>query len=123
MSKPRSHQLDIYGAWLHLATDRKAWRKLRRRIDSLPTLEPGMLGLTSRDIGDDGSVNLSVFIDVKVQAGNPVGLTEILAHESAHAAGMLLDHIGQEYDGESEALAYLVGFVAAWLHEGITSTA
>lgn len=73
MSKPRSHQLDIYGAWLHLATDRKAWRKLRRRIDSLPTLE----------------------------------------------AGMLLDHIGQEYDGESEALAYLVGFVAAWLHEGI----
>lgn len=39
----------------------------------------------------------------------------IAAHEATHAAGMLLDHIGQDYDGESEALAYLVGFIAAFV--------
>ncbi|MCR1785316.1 hypothetical protein KVF89_22440 [Nocardioides carbamazepini] len=118
MSKPRSHQLDIYGVWLHHARDDKAWQKLQRRIDSLPDIEAGALGFTSRDIGDDGSINLSVFVDRERLNDNPVGLTEILAHEATRAAGMLLDHIGQEYDGLSEALAYLVGFIAAWLHEG-----
>lgn len=118
MAKLRSHQLDIYGAWLHHARSLDEWRRIQRRIDSVPTPEEGVIGLTSRDIGDDGSLNLSIYIDLERLADNPVGLTEILAHEATHAAGMLLDQIGQEYDGESEALAYLVGFIAAWLHAG-----
>lgn len=118
MPKPRSRQIDVYGAWLHLARDRDEWSRLQRRIDSLADIADGALGFTSRDIGDDGSVNLSVYLDMEQLADNPVGMTEILAHEATHAAGMLLDHIGQEYDGESEALAYLVGFIAAWLHAG-----
>ena len=117
MAKLRHHQLDIYGVWLHSATTHKSWRKLRKDLASLPEIEDGALGTTSRDLTDDGAVHISVFIDAARLVDNPQGLVEILAHEAAHAAGMLLDHIGQEYDGESEALAYLVGFIAAWVCE------
>lgn len=116
VAKLRHHQLDIYGVWLHSATTHKAWRKLRKStLDSLPELEDGALGFTSRDIEDDGAVHISVFIDAARLVDNPQGLVEILAHEATHAGGMLLDHVGQEYDGESEALAFLVGFIAAWV--------
>lgn len=81
----------------------------------MPEIDQGAIGFTSRDTGDDGSLHVSVFIDTARLADNPQGLTEMLAHEATHAGGMLLDAIGQEYDGESEALAYLVGFIAAWL--------
>ena len=115
MGRPVSHQLDIYGTWLHVATDRKAWSSLRRRIDSLAAIERYAIGFTSHDVDDDGQTHLSVFIHVDRLRGNPQGLTEIVAHEAAHAAGLLLDHIGQNYDGESEALGYLVGFIAAYV--------
>lgn len=107
-----SKQLDIYGVWLHITTDRKGWTRLCKRIDSLDK-EPIGLGYTSRDVEDDGNIHISMYIDAAKHVGNPQGLVEILAHEAAHAAGMLLDFLGQEYDGQSEAFAYLVGFIAA----------
>lgn len=115
MTKARSHQLDIYGAWLHVARTERAWTKLRKRIDSLPDIDDGSLGFTAREVEDDGTTHLAVFLDAARLAGNHVGTAEIVAHEAAHAAGMLLDHIGQDYDGESEAFAYLVGWMAAWM--------
>lgn len=117
MAKVRSHQVDVYGAWLHAVTTPRGWAKLAKDVDSLPEIEEGALGFTSRDVDDDGGVHLSVYVDAKRLVDNPAALTEVLAHEAAHAAGMLLDHIGQEYDGESEAFAYLIGFIAAWLYE------
>jgi hypothetical protein len=119
MAKLRHYQLDIYGVWLHSATTRKAWRKLRNQIDSLPRITDGALGFTSRDVEDGGDVHISLFIDAARLVDNPQGLTEILAHEAAHAGCMLLDHIDQEYDGQSEAMAYLVGFIAAWTWEAV----
>jgi hypothetical protein len=113
----RHHVLDIYGAHLHLATTRREWSGLRRRIDSLPELHG--IGMTSRDITDDGGIHLSVFLDMNLLADNPGAQVEIISHEATHAAGMLLDEIGQEYNGQSEALAYLVGFIAAWLWTGV----
>ena len=113
MARPVSHQLDIYGTWLHVCTDRRAWATLRRTVKDLDPLEDP-LGLTSHDIDPDGQTHISMFIDMDRLAGNPIGLCEIVAHEATHAATMLLDHIGQKYDGESEALAYLVGFIAAY---------
>lgn len=120
MTKLHSHQLDIYGAWLHLATTPKQWRRHGDLIDSLPEIDNGAIGFTSRDITDDGAVHLSIYVDAGRLADNPAGLTEIIAHESTHAGGMLLDHIGQDYNGESEALAYLVGFIAGWIRSGIS---
>jgi hypothetical protein len=117
VSKPISHQLDIYGAWLHVATDRKAWRALRHK---LPTLEKepaaaGRVDLTihTADSGRD-TPHVSIWIDVS-QATDQADLVDTIAHESAHAAGAVLDHVGQAYDANSEALAYLVGWIAGWL--------
>ena len=57
-----------------------------------------------------------MWLDLKAtEAGSD--LVDLVAHEAAHAAGALLDHIGQAYDGNSEAFAYLVGFIAGWLWE------
>lgn len=110
----QSHQLDIYGAWIHLTTTPEGWAALRRRGLDLPDLG-GSLGMTSRDPGRDGNVNLAVYLDMARLGGNPAGLIEILAHEAFHVAGMLLDALDEEYDGQSEAMAYLVGWTSAWL--------
>lgn len=117
MSKPRSHQLDIYGAWIHCATTPKQWRALRRRLPSLdkkPNAQ-GSVSLTLHET-DSGRVipHLTIWLDLNA-AEDGADLVDLVAHEATHAAGSLLDHVGQAYDGSSEALAYLVGFIAAWL--------
>ena len=122
MSKPRSHQLDIYGGWLHCATTPKQWRALRRQLPSLAE-DPGGQGAVSLTLheADNGLVtpHLAVWLDLKA-TGDGADLVELIAHEAFHAGGALLDHIGQAYDGDSEALAYLVGFIAAWLWQACT---
>jgi hypothetical protein len=115
MGKPISHQLDVYGAWIHLARDRAEWRALKKRT-GLKLQRVESLGLTMRFHESDGGIHLPVFIDVDALEG--AGLVEIIAHEAAHLSGMLLDTCGASYDGESEPFAYLVGFIAAWLWSG-----
>ncbi len=117
-AKPVTHTLDIYSAVVHLATTQKQWDRLRKTVDSLDA-EPGGLGFTSCDVfeaTDGGTVpHLSIFIDRKAHADSVSALVNTCAHEAAHAAGMLLNHLGQPYDGNSEAHAYLVGWLAQWL--------
>jgi hypothetical protein len=115
MSKPISHQLDIYGAWIHLACTRAEWKQLKRR-HNLDVVKPESLGLTMRFHKADGEIHLPVFLDIGKLEG--AGLVEIIAHEAAHLSGMLFDTIDASYDGESEPFAYLVGFIAAWLWNG-----
>jgi hypothetical protein len=110
-------QLDIYGVWLHLARNRREYASLRRYHD-MPTSSLESLGQTARTCETDGTVHLCMYLDVKRLGFGSAGFVEILTHEATHAGAMLLDHVGQEYDGESEALAYLVGFIAAWCWEG-----
>jgi len=115
MAQVRSYQMDIYGAWLHLATDRRGWGTLRRRFENVPPADA--IGFTSFVVKRDG-VHICMFLDMGILDGNNVGLVEMLTHEATHASTMLLDHIGEEYNGQSEALAYLTGFIAAWLWIG-----
>ena len=116
MARPVSHQLDIYGTWLHFAGDHQAWNTLRRRFAPKFTLDAAStlgLGVTIHEIHDTTNENhLFLYVDTTRLHGK--ARLEIVAHEATHAATMLLDHIGQKYDGESEALAYLVGFIAAY---------
>lgn len=120
MSKPRSHRLDVYGAWLHVATDQAAWRRIRKRI--IPTLpkDPGGLGATCLTLQEtpDGKVvpHLTVWLDVGATESQRDKVS-LITHEAAHAGLCLLDHVGQKYDGESEAMAYLIDFIAGWLWE------
>lgn len=120
MAELRSHQLDIYGAWLHLATDSKSYKAMRRRLPSLEKQAPEAAGSVTLvlHIAPSGltTPHLAIWID-PAQAETPVDLIETTAHEATHAATALLDHIGQGYDGGSEALAYLVGWITGWLWE------
>jgi hypothetical protein len=115
-NKPTHHQIEVYGAELHIATSLKAWAKLRKRIDSLDE-EPGGLGFTSLDLHESelGATwpHLSIFVDLAAHGDDQPMLVNTCAHEAAHAAGLLLDHIGEQYGGRSEAHAYLVGAIAA----------
>lgn len=122
MTKLRSHQLDIYGAWLHLATDEKSWRSMRKRLPSLDKEVPGASGSVSLTLhtATNGRVtpHLSIYVDVPGH-NDQRDLLDTIAHEATHAGTALLDHIGQEYDSTNgEALAYLVGWITGWVWEG-----
>lgn len=120
MSKPASHQLDVYGCWIHLATDRRAWSTLRRRVKSLdpkPSDAAGAVTYTkfSSDAGRHVQhyvvwINLAAVFDDH-------DLLDTVAHEACHVSATLLEHIGQP-GGDSEALAYLVGWITVWLWKG-----
>lgn len=122
MSKPVSHFLDIYSAWLHLAPDEKAWRKLRRELTSLAE-DPGGLAYTSLDIfeTDAGAQirHLSVFVNVAAHAGREVALVETVAHEADHVASLLFGEYDIEIRARDEPHAYLVGWVAQWLWKNL----
>lgn len=118
MAKLRSHKLDIYGAWLHVATDTKSYRAMRKRLPSLDK-DPEAHGAVSITLhtGENGKVtpHLSVWLDLAATEDH-ADLVNLISHEATHVAVALLDHIGQGYDSDSsEALAYLVGFVSEWL--------
>lgn len=123
MSKPRSHQLDIYGTWLHLATDRKAWRKHRKLLPSLDKEPPeaaGAVMLTLHHPPDATTVtHLTIWLDLDAHTASG-DLIDTAAHEATHAATALLDHISQAYDANSEALAYLVGWITCWIWKHCT---
>ena len=95
----REHRLDVYPVTLHAAYSRDEWAALRDTIDSLPESEAR--GVTSRDAlpdehGDDA------------------------CHEAVHAAGAIFEHVGEDnIKPWSEPHAYLVGFIASWLWEGL----
>lgn len=117
MSKPVSHQLDIYGAWLWVATDKPGWRTLQKRwnVGPVDALGGAVLEVDKTRPGNEPQV--MVMIDVAKHQGDKHLMLNTVVHEATHAGTMLLDHIGQDYDGESEALAYLVGFIAAFAWE------
>lgn len=116
MAKPARHTIDIYGAVLHIAATRKQWQAI-----DLPDLEKinssGLSQLTVWEPKRGLNVpHLSVYVDTRgIEAPS---LVNLITHEAAHAAGMLLDHLEETYDGNSEALAYLAGWIAeqVWRH-------
>lgn len=119
MSVP-STRLDPYGAHLHLACKKRDWTRLQRRFgDALGTQVPDSIGEARLVLHTENpGAHLVVWIDL---ATAPLALDGMrtAVHEGVHVGAMLLDHIGQEYDGQSEALAYLVDHVVSWLWEQI----
>ena len=120
MSRSRSTIIHPYAAKLHLATTPQQWAALQRRFRGALETDPDSVGSVNRiiDTEDSNRAHLVVWVDV-IALGNARGGLMCVVHESVHVAGMLLDHIGQPYDGESEALAYLAEWVASWLLDGI----
>lgn len=123
MASLHTHLLDIYGARLHLATDKKSWRKMRRLDPELPKDASSSAGWTMFTvfIPDDGSEPtpcLFLYVDVASHSSTE-SLVDTIAHEAAHAAGALLGYAGhgngRGYVGDDEPHAYLVGWLAAWM--------
>jgi hypothetical protein len=115
------HTLDVYGAELHLATTKRDWATLRRRLDFLDKAAPAAAGFaqfaTFHPKGTGLVVpHLVLFVDVKAHA-TQLELIDTCAHEASHAAGQLLDHIGHDIRGTDEPHAYLVGWLTRWLVE------
>ena len=117
----KHHILDIYGVHLHLVTDRRQLSALRKRygIKKIPNLDPGQFGATTRfhieppDAPDQ--THVGIYIQVTAHRGDQGELLDTVAHEVTHAACLILDSTGTEYDGNSEPLAYLIGWLVRWV--------
>lgn len=119
----RSHLLDIYDCWLHLATNNRELAAIRRKHKQIPKREPGNFGSTycfreSPDTGGDVNHYL-VHIDLSLHRGDAGELLNTVTHEATHVATTILDSVGQPYDGDSEALAWLLAWVARWIWDGL----
>ncbi|SDD41625.1 hypothetical protein [Auraticoccus monumenti] len=106
------HKLDVYGADLYLCRSVKEWRKLRRTVDSLGD-DPTSQGATSIDVNPTNG-EYAVTIYVHPGLTDEAERVECVAHEAAHAARMILDHVG-ETGRTWETEPYLVGWIAGWV--------
>lgn len=65
-----------------------------------------------------GKTCVTVLIDGQyARSRGTAFLVDTIAHESTHAAGTILKHVGQKHDGRTEAFAYLVGFIAGHIYK------
>lgn len=126
MSQPRSHRLDVYDCWLHVATNRRQLATLRRKYGKtrVPPVEPGEFGCTTRfrdQPANDLALNhYVIFVNTDAHRGNQGALLNTVAHEATHAGGLILDSTNTEYDGNSEPLAWLVAWITQWVWEATT---
>ena len=115
----REHRLDVYPVTLHAAYSRDEWAALRDTIDSLPESEAR--GVTSRDALPDEHGDDACHVSILIQTlYGPRDVIDSIAHEAVHAAGAILEYVGEDnIKPWSEPHAYLVGFIASWLWEGL----
>lgn len=122
MPKPPHHTLDIYEVDLHLAWTPKMWDRILTDTGIPSGLLEGGPGSGARATTsfcnpDDHphEPHLVFWFSEQHLRADSVQVMIDIAHEATHGAAMVLDHVGQEYDGESEALAYLVGWLTGWV--------
>lgn len=120
-----SHTLDIYGVELHLATTRREWKKLRKRLSFLHK-DPAAVALTQfarwEPIDGGRSIPILAFWISPIISDDERFLVETCAHEASHAASIILtnalhDVRGGDGNGVDEPTAYLTGWIAGWLYE------
>ena len=118
----KRHTLDIYGTELYLATNRRDWATLRRRLTFLDKrAESAGLASFATFVPNDGSVtqsHLAIWIDKAAHKTN-LDLIETASHEALHGATALFDWIGHEVKASDEPSAYLVGWLTRWIVEGV----
>lgn len=116
--KPAHHVLDVYDAHLHLALNQRQWKQIRREITSLDKkMDSSGAMAHTLFVPDKGHavMHLAIWIALDDFEDDTAGLVNTIAHEAFHAAIRLLEHVGQPPDGDAEAHAYLVGWIAGWI--------
>lgn len=106
--------IDIYGIDIYLARDKRQWGALKRKFKGLPSVDTS--GVTAELVTTDGIFQLAFYIDV---AGHDeqYHLINTCAHEAAHGALYIFDHINQETQNSHEPFAYLTGWLTQWIWE------
>lgn len=129
MANRRSVTVAPFDVVLDLALTRDELAAIARRMDAPNLLDhTGALGATT-EVGHSGykpgactcsgGVGLNgqhyvIWINPAVRRRN-VDLLRTIAHEATHAGVGILDAVGAKYGSDdSEALAYLVDWIAAW---------
>ena len=118
-----------YDVVLELALNRAELKAIARRMSAPDLLDhAGALGATTEVAHNDykpggctcsGGVGINgrhyvIWVNPAARRRN-VDLLRTIAHEATHAGVGILDAVGARYSGEdSEALAYLVDWIAAW---------
>lgn len=122
MARAQHHLLDVYGAWLHLATDATSYRAVRRRVEGIDEETPTSLGEVDyqqeRLASGRFVPHYAIWINVAA-AHDDRDLIDTLAHEAMHAALMLCDNQGVKMGGTNEAAAYITGWITGWLWDGV----
>ena len=117
MSKAREHRLDIFSCIvLHHVRTSGEWKRLRRTITSMDAPPDAMGHTGTHGRVDEDELHVVIYTRPGLTALDAVATC---AHEAVHAAGKILDHVGQSYDGQSETLAYLVDWLTVWLMVGV----
>ena len=111
-AKPRHHILDIYGVHIHLATNKREWATLRRKLDSLGDA-PTSMGQASFERWEPKAAGKPIphvvfWINLADHANDTLELVDTCAHEAAHGASGICDWIGHN-QARDEPHAYLVG--------------
>lgn len=115
----RTHRLDVYDTDLYLATNKREWSALARRIKTIDKSAPDAAGCSvfATFHPDDGSLTrpcLIFWLDLAAHT-NSAEVVNTIAHEATHGASQLLDHIGHDTRGTDEPSAYLTGWLAEWM--------
>lgn len=126
MVVPSSHVLDVYGVHLHLATTRRQASRLHRLYPalgkiSMPTGWGGCAKFGHVPPIGIAQLHLAFWVDVAGHRGDLGALLDTCAHEATHAGCLILDDCDADYDGNSEPLAYLVGWLTRWLWEQVAA--
>lgn len=107
----RTHALDIYGVHIALATSKRDWKQLREGYDFMGR-RPRTQGMATFHKG-----HLVLWVDVNCHESTG-DLVDTIAHEAVHGARQILDWV--EYHGCDEPFAYLVGWLARFMWDGVS---
>lgn len=104
--------IPLFSGHLHVVTSEKSYRRLTRKIPTLPDVIDGAFGQTVHTLYefDTGGNRQVVVIFVNLAALEPHGPAQILstiAHECVHAAALILENVYHPHSGNDEALPYL----------------
>ena len=114
------HTLDVYGVEMYLATNRRQWSMLRRKLSFLGQVPESAGQATFATWVPKANGNtipyLVCWID-PTQHDAQLDIVNTCAHEAAHAAGQILNWVGHSVPGTDEPHAYLVGWLTQWLYE------
>jgi hypothetical protein len=114
------HRLDVYGTALFLATTKKQWRAIAKRLEFVPKHVPQCSGQATFAVWEPDNGNSEPVVVLWINTADHTSTGELIdtcAHEASHAAGRILEHIGHPIPATDEPHAYLIGWLTRWIWE------